>query len=230
MKSYGQFCPIAKAAEIFCERWTALIIRNLAAGAHRFTDIHRGVPLMSSTLLSHRLKQLEAEGVIARHRPDGAQYWEYHLTESGAEFVPILAVLGTWGRRWTRRMLEPGELDLGLLVWGLEHCVDAAALGPGRHVVLLTFSDVPDHKSRHWFVCDSGVLDYCVTDPGFAVDLYLTATLKDMTHIYRGDVAVKAALDAGQLEVIGPRRLVSRLRAWLNLGPLAQVPPADQAA
>ena len=59
MKSYEQFCPVAKAAELFCVRWTPLILRDLALGASRFTELQRGVPLASPTLLSNRLKQLE---------------------------------------------------------------------------------------------------------------------------------------------------------------------------
>jgi len=63
-KRYGQFCPIAKAAEIFCVRWTPLIVRDLTFGASRFSELQRGVPLASPTLLSNRLKQLEREGIV----------------------------------------------------------------------------------------------------------------------------------------------------------------------
>ena len=64
MKSYGQFCPVAKAAEVFCERWTALVLRDLGAGVSRFSDLQRGVPLMSPTLLFKCLRRLEAEVLI----------------------------------------------------------------------------------------------------------------------------------------------------------------------
>ena len=84
MKSYGQFCPVAKAAELFCERWTPLIVRDLAAGASRFSELQRGVPLMSPALLSRRLKQLEAEGVVERRRSSSGKTWTYHLTASRA--------------------------------------------------------------------------------------------------------------------------------------------------
>jgi DNA-binding HxlR family transcriptional regulator len=94
MRSYGQFCPIAKAAELFCERWTALILRDLVAGATRFAELKRGVPLASRTVLSRRLKKLEAEGVIERRRSGTARRWTYHLTPAGKEFAPILE--GLW--------------------------------------------------------------------------------------------------------------------------------------
>ena len=66
--SYGQFCPIAKAAEIFATRWTPLILRELMAGTHSFNDIQRGVPLISRAVLVARLRELEAQGVIERRR------------------------------------------------------------------------------------------------------------------------------------------------------------------
>ncbi|PWE32445.1 hypothetical protein DDZ14_10300 [Maritimibacter sp. 55A14] len=226
MKSYGQFCPIAKAAELFCERWTALVIRNVGAGAHRFTDIHRGVPLMSATLLSQRLRQLEAEGILERRRAATGRSWTYHLTEAGAEFMPLVASLGAWGRRWTRRDLAEGELDLGLLIWGLEHSVNAAAFGAGRVTVLLRVTDQPDHKALFWFVNEAGRLDLCVTDPGYEVDLWLSGALADLIHVYRGDVPLSRALEEDRLEALGAARLRRRLRAWLNPGPLNAVAPA----
>src|SRR5215510_9953586 len=104
MKHYGQFCPVAKAAELFCEKWTPLILRDLAWGATRFSELQRGVPLMSPTLLSRRLKQLEAEGIIER-RPAPSRGATYHLTRAGLEFVPVIEALGVWGQRWSRRAL-----------------------------------------------------------------------------------------------------------------------------
>ncbi len=97
MRSYGQFCPVAKAAQVFCERWTALIIRDLGTGAKRFSELRRGVPLMSSSMLSRRLRDLEAEGVVERRQSGSGRGWTYYLTPAGLEFVPIVAALGVWG-------------------------------------------------------------------------------------------------------------------------------------
>ena len=218
MKGYGQFCPIAKAAEIFCERWTALVIRNLGAGAQRFNQIHRGVPHMSATLLTQRLRQLEAEGLVERRRSGSGRSWTYHLTRSGAEFLPLVGALGNWGQRWTRRELSEGELDLGLLIWGLEYSVDPLAFGPNRHVVRLDVSDQPDHKRLYWFVCEAGELDLCVSDPGGDTDIYLQATLADLIYIYRGDVALATMIGDGRLAVDGAPKHLRRLARWFNTG------------
>ena len=118
MKSYGQFCPVAKAAELFCERWTPLILRDLAGGATRFSELQRSIQLASPTILSRRLKELEAEGIVERRRSASGRSWTYHLTPAGTEFGPIIEALGVWGQHWTRRELADNELDLGLFIWG----------------------------------------------------------------------------------------------------------------
>ncbi len=223
MKSYGQFCPVAKAAELFCERWTPLIVRDLAAGATRFSELKRGVPLMSPTLLSHRLKQLEAEGVVERKRAPIAKSWTYHLTPAGAEFVPLIMALGVWGQRWSRRQLADGEADVSLLVWALERSVDATAFGNAGTVVQIKFTDQGTAKSRWWFVNRDGMCELCLENPGYEVDLYLTTTVRDMIYVVRGDLSLTRALNEGKLEAVGPRTLRSRLRTWLNLSPLTKV-------
>lgn len=223
MKSYGQFCPVAKASELFCERWTPLIIRDLAQGACRFSELQKGVPLMSPTLLSTRLKQLEAEGIIERRATAGTRRRRYHLTEAGQEFVPLVEALGVWGQRWSRRQLVEGEVDLGLLIWALERGVDPAAFGEGRRVVQLQLTDQPRNKQLWWFVNADGACQLCVEDPGFEVDLYLTCSLPDIIYIIRGDLPLRAALESDRLDAHGPRRITSRLSAWLNLSPLAEV-------
>ena len=143
--SYGQFCPVAKAAEVFCERWTPIILRDLAAGATRFSELRRGAPLASPTLLSRRLRQLEAEGVVER-RP-AARGSTYHLTPAGAEFAPMIEALAIWGQRWSRRELARHEIDLGLLIWAMQRSVHADAFGPHEGV---RFVDAPEAgESRH---------------------------------------------------------------------------------
>ncbi|RDD61316.1 winged helix-turn-helix transcriptional regulator [Ferruginivarius sediminum] len=224
-KGYGQFCPVAKAAEIFCERWNALLFRELGAGSKRFSELQRGVPLMSPSMLSRRLKELEQEGVIERHA-DAGRSATYHLTPAGEEFLPLVFALGTWGQRWTRRQLRDDEIDVGLLLWDMERTVRADAFAQQRAIVQLEFSDLPPGQRTWWFVNDGGAVQLCLQDPGFEVDLYLTVTVRDMIHIWRGDLTLRRALDEARLDAHGPRRLVRALGAWLNLGPLAGIPSA----
>ena len=88
--SYGQFCPVAMAAEILCTRWTVIVLRELIAGSTRFNDLRRGVPRMSPALLSQRLKQLEQASVISRSKVRGEpSVYEYQLTRSGRDLQPF---------------------------------------------------------------------------------------------------------------------------------------------
>ncbi len=226
MKSYGQFCPVAKAAELFCERWTALILRDLAAGATRFSELQRGVPLASPTILSRRLKQLEAEGVVERRRSPSGSAWTYHLTPAGAEFAPIVEALGIWGQRWSRRELAEHEVDLGLLVWAMERSVRPDAFAGERALVKVEFTDLPKAKRQWWFLNEKGACELCVDDPGFDVDLHIAVTLRDMIYIWRGDLTLARALDTGRLEAHGSARARKALPRWLGVASIAHVKSA----
>lgn len=223
MKSYGQFCPVAKAAELFCARWTPLIVRDLALGATRFSELRRGVPLASPTILSRRLAQLEAEGVIERRRAADGGRWTYHLTKAGHDFVPVVLALGTWGQRWSRRALAEHEVDLGLLLWAVERSAHADAFGAGRSVVEVTFTDLPRHKRRWWFLNEAGRTELCLDPPGQETDLHLSVRLTDMILIWRGDLPLPRALADGRLEAHGSRSAERALPGWLGLSPLAHV-------
>jgi DNA-binding HxlR family transcriptional regulator len=223
MKSYGQFCPVAKAAEVFCERWTPLILRDLALGATRFAELQRGVPLASPTLLSHRLKQLEKEGIVERHKSASGRSWTYHLTPAGADLTPIVLALGSWGQKWSRRELAQHEVDLGLLLWAIERGARPDAFERDRAVVQLTLTDQPEKKRHWWFLNDAGRCELCLKQPDQNVDLFVEATLRDMIHVWRGDLQLARALDSGRLRVhgtIGAQRALSR---WLGISPLAHV-------
>ncbi len=222
MKSYGQFCPVAKAAELFCERWNALIIRDLAAGPRRYSELQRGVPLMSPSLLSARLKWLADEGVITREQ-EGGRNTRYDLTEAGREFVPLVEALGIWGQRWTRRALREHEIDLGLLVWSLESSTNPDAFDGRRCLIRLELTDQSGAKRLWWFLNQKGRCELCIDDPGGGVDLYLACTLPDAIYIVRGDLAPATAIETARLEVLGDGWARTAFPVWLNLGPLTRV-------
>jgi DNA-binding HxlR family transcriptional regulator len=215
MKTYGQFCPIAKAAELFCERWTALILRDLSLGTSRFAQLQRGIARASPTLLSRRLRKLEAEGIVERRRSDSGRSWTYHLTPAGEEFVPIVRALGVWGQRWSRRELADHEMDSGLLLWTIERGARSDAFGDRQTVLKLTFEDRPIHRRDYWYVTGKNGTQLCITDPGFAVDLYLITTLRDMIYIWRGDLALARAEDEGRIEILGATWARRAFPRWL---------------
>ena len=138
MSGYGQFCPIAKASEILGERWTHLIIRELGAGSETFNDLRKGLPLISPSLLSSRLKSLEAAGVVARTETDNGI--RYTLSEAGRELKPIILQVGIWGHRWARSKLTPEELDPSLLMWDIHRTINTEYFGADRKVLYFEFS------------------------------------------------------------------------------------------
>lgn len=215
MKTYGQFCPVAKAAELFCERWTALILRDLGLGVSRFAKLQRGVPQASPALLTRRLKQLEAEGIVQRRRSDGGRSWTYHLTPAGKDFIPIVAALGEWGQRWSRRELADHELNSGLLLWAMERAARPDAFGERRCVIKIIFTDRPAKKQQYWFVNETSRAELCIDDPALPVDLYVTTTLRDLIYVWRGDVPLARALNQGRLELLGEPWAVRAFPCWL---------------
>ena len=99
---FGQICPLAMACEVFAQRWTPIILREMFAGSESFNDIHRGLPLISRTLLARRLRDLEAHGVIVREHVGEGRRYLYRLTDAGREFAPVIEGLGAWGSAGAR--------------------------------------------------------------------------------------------------------------------------------
>ena len=219
MMRYGQFCPIAKAAEIVAERWTPLVVHELLAGSTRFNDIRRGIPLMSQTLLSARLKELHRAGVVQR-RADGKRGHEWHLTAAGRALAPLIQQLGEWGLQYAQDPLEESDLDVTVLVWNMRRRVDPNVFPERRVTVSFEFTDVPKNKAQWWVVNDRGTVDLCPQDPGFPVDLYVTTNIRTMIEIWFGKLGWDAGVRSGRVEVIGPRELRDRLRSWLLLSPI----------
>ncbi len=226
MRRYGQFCPVAKAAEVFCERWTPLILRDLSLGASRVTDLQRGVPLASPSLLSQRLKQLEKEGIVQRRKSATGRSWTYHLTPAGEDFAPIVLSLGMWGQKWSRRELEKHEVDLGLLLWAIERGARPEAFGHARTVVELKLTDQIEKRRYWWFLNEAGRCELCLSAPDQNIDLFLEATLRDMIYLWRGDLPLARAFDTGRLRAHGVSTAQRALSCWLGISPLAHVQSA----
>src|SRR5688572_2705477 len=102
------------ASEILCSRWTMLVLRELLCGTTRFNDLRRGVPRMSPTLLSKRLKELEEAGVIVARQPGPSGSAEYKLTDAGEDLRAVIMSLGVWGQRWIESSLSLRNLDASL--------------------------------------------------------------------------------------------------------------------
>ena len=218
--SYHQFCPVAKAMELLDERWTMLVLRELVAGSQRFNDLRRGLPQMSPSLLSKRLGRLATAGVV--QRVTVGQEVRYTLTPAGEELGPVIEALGAWGIRWVGE-LGDADLDPKLLLWDMRRNVDHAALPPGRSVVRLTFPEAPAANRNWWLVLTPEDADACDDDPGFPVTVAVSASLRVMTQVWRGDLDWATALRSQQMRVEGASHVRRSLPGWFRLSMFATV-------
>jgi DNA-binding HxlR family transcriptional regulator len=230
---FGQICPVAMASEVFSQRWTPLILRELLSGSRRFNEIQRGLPLISRALLTRRLRALEAAGVVQTMPLPGERAREYRLTRAGQEFSAVVDSLGAWGQRWTVRV-QPRNLDPGFLMWNVRRRLALQRLPERRTVVRFDFSGVPAGRGPRafWLLLERTKPDLCVRDPGFEVDLYVSADLAAFAGVWLGDLPIARALASGNLRLSGPRTLVRAFPGWLMLSRFADVPrpePREQA-
>ncbi len=214
MKSYGQYCPISRTAELLGDRWTIHIIRDLLTGTTRFNELVRGNPGLSRALLTRRLRQLVTAGVVEQ-ADDGS----YRLTESGRDLEPVVFGLATWGARWTFGEPMANELDPDLLLWWLHRQLDTTAFAPPRFTVFVRFTD---HPSRYWIVVEDDA-SICLADPGFEVDLTLRTDLAALYRTYLGRVSLADARRRGDVEVSGSRQAVRAFFAAFRQSPVAEI-------
>lgn len=219
--SYRQFCPVAKAMELLDERWTLLLVRELLCGSEHFNDLRRGLPRMSPALLSRRLQQLVRAGVVERHADHGGV--RYSLTPAGEELRPVVEALGTWGVRWVGDLGEE-DLDPQLLLWDMHRNMDLDAVPEGRTVIEFRFLDVRASQSHWWLVVADGQADVCDSDPGHDVTVTITANLRTLVQVWRGDRPWSDAVRAGDLTVHGPQSIRRAVPFWFTLSAFAAVP------
>lgn len=224
MNGYGQFCPIAKASEILSERWTVLILRELGAGSGSFNDLRRGMPLISPSLLSTRLKSLEQAGMLTRSETDAGI--RYALTEAGRELKPIILQMGVWGSRWARSKLTPEDLDPSLLMWDIHRTMKTDGFGPGRTVLHFEFGDYAAKFRLWWLVVEGDDVDVCMKDPGHKIDLKVATDVRTLTAVWMGDVALGQALRDRRIRLSGEDTLKRDIATWLGVNYFADVPSA----
>lgn len=223
---YGQFCPVAVASEIFAERWTPIILRELVQGSRRFNEIFQGAPRISRALLARRLRELQAADVIASTPRADGRGREYRLTPAGEELGEIVIKLGEWGQRWTVRT-ERKRLDAALLLWDMHRRIALERVPAERTVVRFDLRGAPAAPRRprtYWMVIERPEVDLCVTDPGHEVDVYVRADVAALARVWLGDEPLAHALRAGTVRIEGNPRLARAFPTWLQLSTLAAVP------
>jgi len=196
----------------------------MISGSEMFNDLRKGLPLMSPSLLSARLKSLEATGVVDRTDSDGRV--RYTLTEAGCELKLILLAMGAWGQRWARSRLGKEGLDPSMLMWGIHRTMNAEYFDSGRTVLLFEFSDYAAKFRRRWLVVKDGDVDVCMKDPGHETDLQIVMTVRSLTANWIGDIGLGQAIHTKLLKISGSGKSKRDISIWLGSNYFSDIEPA----
>src|SRR5262245_35465787 len=222
--SYAQYCPVAKATEILGDCWTLLIVRELLGGASGFNELQRGLPGISRSVLSQRMRSLERAQVIERKTGPKGRTPEYRPTPAGRDLQPVVQAIGEWGATWSFTDPRPEELDPDLLIVWMARHVDRQRLPPQRIVVQFNFRD-PDR--RYWMVLERSEVSVCLQHPGFDVDLEIIVDTTTLYRVYLGRADLGGAMRAGKLTMSGPGSLKRGFGHWFTWSAFA---PASRSA
>jgi len=220
MTTRSQFCPVAKAAEVFADRWTPIIIRELCFGTRSFGELLRATPPISRTMLAQRLKQLGQSGVVHIDPKPGGKGHFYRLTVAGEDFRPIVELLSAWGQRWGQGLLGPDDLDPQELVWSIRRQIDPEEIPAQGFVIRFEFRGLPksNRSPRYWWlVLRPDDIEVCLKAPARDVDVVIAADLMIFTKVWLGYVGLTAALESGKVSMIGSARAISLARRLLAL-------------
>lgn len=218
---------MAKGSEVFAERWTPLIVRELMTGSRRFSELERGLPLISRTLLSQRLQELERFGLIERRPLPTGRGFEYRPTRACEELYPVVVALGSWAARWFPSDFARADLDAGLIMQAIQRCMRTERMGLPRLVVQCEFTDATKPADRRWWLLlDPDGADLCLKDPGFGVDVMLVSDMATMARLHMGKVTFEQAVEAGLLRAEGTRQATRAFVQCMDTSTFAGIEPA----
>ena len=220
MITYAQFCPVAKAAEVFGDRWTPIIMRELCFGTRAFGELLDAAPLISRTVLAQRLKELAQAGVVhIEAKPKGKGHL-YRLTQAGEDFRPIVELMSIWGQRWGQGLIGPDDLDPKMLVWGMRRQIDPAEIPAPGFVIRFDFRGIPkaNRSPRYWWlVLRVDDIEVCLKAPSRGVDVVIAADLMTFTKVWLGYAGLAAALESGEISLNGSVPAITAARRLLAL-------------
>ncbi len=220
MYQYGQYCPLARAAEILGDRWTLLIVRDLLLGIRHFNDLERGLPGISRAVLSERLQRLQRMGLLEkRSTPNGRQTTEYVLTEGGRELQSVINALLTWGATWAFGGPRTEELDPLLLLWWIRHGVILEQLPDQR--ILIQYDFYERRRRSFWLLIAKDDVSVCLTHPGYEVNVLVTADLSVFYQLWLGRISYQDAIHEYGVKIDGVPEHVRTFHRWFSWSPVA---------
>jgi DNA-binding HxlR family transcriptional regulator len=214
-RPYGIICPISMACELLQPRWTMQILSEMWSGSSRFNDIRRGVGNISPALLSRRLKELEALGLVERAEDRATGSVDYLRTAKAIELEPALDALGRWAQRNVEAEIAVREPNVSSMMWAARRYLRVAELPPRRIVMRFHFANVPSGHDCYWLVAQPGVqVDICFSDPGTDVDLFVETTAIAMAAVMLGRSSLTREIAEGLMYLSGDQRLIRTIDRW----------------
>jgi DNA-binding HxlR family transcriptional regulator len=230
VRGYGQYCPIARGAEVLGDRWTLLIVREMLHGVCRFNELQRCLPGVSRSVLAQRLRHLQRIGLIT-HADAEQRVAEYHLTPAGQDLRSVVQVLGEWAATWAFGDPDPSELDPDLVVRWISRHLARDEL-PARRVVV-AFEVLGKASRWYWLVINRDDVSICRHDPGFPTDITLRCDAETLYRVYTGELSMDQAKRADRLAMEGMPavlREVPRWFAWSSFAPAVRAAERRRAA
>lgn len=221
--SYGQYCPLSMAAEFLCQRWTMLILREVFFGSHSFNEISRGVPRMSRTLLSNRLKELTYIGVLSRNEKRAAGQVNYKLTNAGKALGPLIFGMAEWGQKWLQAEPAIREIDIDLLMWDIRRNAIPLPSLPNPFVAKFLLTDAPEKNAHYWLVLEDREAFICHQDRNLHVDVDIEVDVRTLCKIWMGWEDFNSAITDGLMVIHGPQKYTKNAQDWLGRSTVAHI-------
>jgi DNA-binding HxlR family transcriptional regulator len=222
-----EYCAFTKAVEHLGDRWSFLIVRELAMfGPQGFNTLATGLPgHVSRSVLADKLRKLEEIGLVARDPSTPARSNPYCLTPAGEQLMPTLKSLWQWAEKWVPEDSEMAQRDPSIILWWLRHRVDVRR-APERQVALEIAMRGNDAERCWLLLARSTEPTLCLEDPLIGQDryVYVEADAADLNPIARGLRSWTEAAADGSVRVYGDPELVAALPGWF-----LPIKPADDA-
>lgn len=217
-KPYGLLCPISRACELLEPRWTIQIITELWNGSTRFSDIRKALGNISSALLSRRLKELEALGLIERIVDPATGVVDYIRTEKAVKLEPALHALAEWAQCNIEAEIFLHDADVSALMWTIRRKIDVSELPRRRTVIRFHFREPQPKHPFYWLVTEPGTVapELCAYDPSLDVDLFVETSALVLGAILTGWSTMERELGRGGFFVSGDATLARTMDRWMG--------------
>ena len=213
VKTYAQYCPVARTSEILAQRWTPIIVRNLLNGPSSYSALADQAPGIPRSLLTSRLRELQSAALVVKTSNPSGTGTVYALTEPGEDLAGVIDAMGTWGERWLEVTPRHADPVYFLNSW-INTYLDRNALPEERVVVRFEFSDQPAKTSPMWVIFDRHDPEVCRSNPGYNEDLIVKGEAVALAEWHLGRTEWAQVVRSGRITISGARRFARALPTW----------------